>query len=82
MEDLSRLDRFEVNSRQQKPERQETLLWVDKLIDFMTRVASVVQKEEHSRDQAITTLVSAIEGELQGVNKIGEQQQRAIEKGR
>ena len=43
VQETSRFDRFEVNSRQQLPERQETLLWVDKLIEFMSRVSSVIQ---------------------------------------
>lgn len=50
-EEIMKVGKFYASATQRQPERQETLLWVDKLIEFMGAATKAISEEAHQREQ-------------------------------
>jgi len=49
LEGLQKVNKFYANAVYRFPEREETLLWVDKLIEFMSKTTNILAQESRDR---------------------------------
>lgn len=68
MEQIQKLNKFYVESNRQQPEREETLLWVDKLIEFISKTNEIVVNEAKEREQALLSITLHVTQEMKQLN--------------
>lgn len=68
MEQIQKLNKFYVESNRRQPEREETLLWVDKLIEFISKTNEIVVNEAKEREQALLSITLHVTQEMKQLN--------------
>lgn len=57
-----------MESNRRQPEREETLLWVDKLIEFISKTNEIVVNEAKEREQALLSITLHVTQEMKQLN--------------
>jgi ssRNA-specific RNase YbeY (16S rRNA maturation enzyme) len=68
LEQIQKLNKFYVESNRRQPEREETLLWVDKLIEFISKTNEIVVNEAKEREQALLSITLHVTQEMKQLN--------------
>jgi hypothetical protein len=78
IEEVQRVNKFAVEAVRRQPEREETLLWVNKLLEFMAHTSEMGAQEQRDREQALLAITLHISQELRQLNAEYSQQDALI----